>query len=157
MIYHWKLERQYPVEAQVVGEEIEALRVRHNGHLTPRSVVDNARAENSPLHPLFEWDDEKAAAAHREHQASDVLRSIVVQLPERPYEAAPTRAFVSVRVENEPIYTSVQTALSDEAMREQMLAQAMRDLQSWRRRYNEINELAALFAQIDMFKPPEKK
>ncbi len=150
MIYEFKLgPKQYPVEAQLVGEELEAMRVRRNGHLTPRGVVEDARSADSPLHPIFEWNDVKAAEAHRETQARELLRMVVVRLDEQP-EESPVRAFVSVRVEQEPVYTSVQNALSDDALREQMLASAMRELVSVRRRYKEVTELAAVFSQIDL-------
>jgi len=149
MIYQFKLgPKQYPVEAQVVGEQLEALRIRNNGHLTPRAIVDGAAPESSPLHPLFEWDDRRAAKSYREHQAQEVLRMIVVRIPEQPIDADPVRAFVSVRIETEPVYTSIGTALGDDAMREQLLAQAMRDLVAIRTRYKDLQELAALFAQM---------
>lgn len=158
MIYEFKLgPKQYPVEAQVAGEELEALRIRSNGHLTPRGVVEAASDPRAPLHPIFEWDDAEAAKAHRETQAQELLRMVVVKLEERPASADPVRAFVSVRIEQEPVYTSVSTALSDEGLREQMLAQAMRDLVSIRTRYKELHELASLFAQIDAFNQKPKK
>lgn len=157
-IYQFKLgARQFPVEAQVVGEELETLRVRNNGHLTPRAIVDDARPPDAPLHQLFQWDDAKAAEAYREVQAQEVLRSVVVQIPERPPTADPVRAFVSVRVEHQPVYTSVGVALADDAMREQLLAQAMRELTGIRERYKELSELAALFTQIDLFREQRKK
>lgn len=39
---------------------LEDLR-RRDGLLQPAAVVEDARDESSPLHPLFEWDDRKAA------------------------------------------------------------------------------------------------
>lgn len=150
MIYQWKLSpSQFPVSAQVAGECLEALRVRSNGHLTPRAVVDEARPEDSPLHPGFEWNDAAAAEAYRETQAKDMLRSIVVQLPQRPDDARPTRAFVSVEVERSPVYTSIDAALSDDSLRAQVIARAWSELRAWRERHKELEDLADLFAEID--------
>lgn len=46
------------------------------GRITPERVVDDARDKKSPLHPLFEWDKAKAAAAYWTIQARDILRSV---------------------------------------------------------------------------------
>jgi hypothetical protein len=150
MVYEWRLgPRQFSVEAQTVGETLEQLRIRCNGHLTPRAVVDDAKAPDSPIHPIFEWNDARAAEAHRESQASELMRMIVVRLPEQRGDAEPVRAFVSVRVEQEPFYTSVQIALGDDGLRQQLLAQATRELVAIRKRYTQLEELADLFVKID--------
>ena len=50
-----------------------------NGRLTPEAVLTAARDPNSPLHDRFEWDDGKAAAEHRLHQARTLIRSVKVE------------------------------------------------------------------------------
>lgn len=47
-----------------------------DGTVTPTRVVDDARADDSPLHDLFEWDDDKAAEAYRLQQARDVIGAV---------------------------------------------------------------------------------
>ena len=44
------------------------------GSLKPSTVVEEARAESSPLHGDFEWEDGKAAHQHRLHQARTLIR-----------------------------------------------------------------------------------
>ena len=152
MVYEFRLgPKQFPVEPQIVGEALEALGGHNSGALTPDAVVEAARPADHPLHPIFEWDDSVAAEAWRRSQASDVLRSVVAIMPERPEMAKPTRAFVSIRADDGPAYIPIRRAMSDPEMRDQVLAGAMRELVSWRRRYTELQELAELFAQIDMF------
>jgi hypothetical protein len=49
------------------------------GRLTPKAVVRAAANPESPLHPLFEWDDSKAADRHRLDQARTLIRSVQVE------------------------------------------------------------------------------
>lgn len=148
MIYQWKLPQQFPVDPQVAGERLEQLRVRSNGYLTPKRIVDDSRPPDSPLHACFEWDDADAAERWREQQAGGILRSIVAVIPERP-EGKPIRAFVSVRVENQPAYTSTALALGDQALREQILARALIELRAIQHKYRELEELVDVFAALD--------
>jgi hypothetical protein len=50
--------------------ELERLAAEH-GELTEQLIVDAARSPDSLLHSLFEWDDAKAAAKHRELWANE--------------------------------------------------------------------------------------
>lgn len=150
MIYQWKPKSSIPIDPQAAGERLEALRVHNNGILTPRAVVDDARPEGAVLHDAFEWDDSVAAEKFREDQARYVLRSItVVMQVSEPEAPKPMRAFVSVTQEDQRSYTSVSVALSDADLRQQVLAQAMRDLLAWREKYKELEELSVIFAAID--------
>lgn len=59
--------------------QIAALRWLERSHrLTPSAVVEAARDAASPLHPLFEWDDDLAAEAYRLDQARAVIRTVLV-------------------------------------------------------------------------------
>lgn len=136
------------IAAQVAGDELERIRVKSNGQMTPRAVVDESRPDDAPLHPVFEWDDEVAAEAWREEQARYVIRSVAVVYEEAPQQE-PQRAFVSVSVEKRPSYTSTAAALSDADLRQQVLQRALSELASWRKRYAELNELAKVFTAID--------
>lgn len=148
MIYRWKEGARMAADAAKVGPELERIRIRHNGRLEPDWVVHEAKAEASPLHPLFEWNDTIAAQNYRVDQARGVIRSIEVVIEDRP-EQKPVRAFVSVVRENDRTYTSVQDAMSDPKLREQVLRAALAELEAWRRRYAELVELANVFAAID--------
>lgn len=50
------------------------------GRLTPDAVVAHAAQEDSPLHEHFEWDDSKAAHAHRLDQARSLITSVKVEV-----------------------------------------------------------------------------
>ena len=105
------------------------------------------------MHKAFEWDDEVAAERYRETQASYIIRSIVVK-PEMTNE--PVRKFVSISKpisedEDEPrqTYRAIETVVSDESLRAQMLANAFAELAAFRRKYVSLSELAEVFAAID--------
>jgi len=149
MVYKWKSRASIPVDPQVAGETLEGLRVRNNGQLTPRAVVDEASAEDSPLHPAFEWDDDAAAAAYREDQARYLLRSITVTVQDQEAFETPVRAFVTVRQDDSAAYTSIGHAMSDQELRQQVLQRAWQELEAFRQRYHDFEELALVVSAID--------
>lgn len=149
MIYQWKEGAHGRVPAQAAGEELERIRVRQNGRLEAGDVVRESRDPSAPLHPAFEWDDEKAADAFRVEQAKYIIRSITVMAPKRGGDDAPIRAFVSVVRDADRSYTSTAHALSDAELRQQVLDGAWRELEAWRQRHAELTELAEIFATID--------
>lgn len=147
--YEWKY--PIPVDAQVAGEYITALEEKH-GAVTRPLLVDESRPASAPLHVCFEWDDAKAAEYYRQNQAGKILRSITV-IVEKPDNAPKeTRAFVSVKPENEPRrYVSISVALSDGDLREQLLRDAYIDLLRFKRKYETLSELSGVFTAIDEF------
>ena len=77
-------EQDLGVDAQTAGSELDRIR-RRDGTLRPDVVVDEARPEEAPLHPAFEWSDPVAAEQWREHQASTLIK-IVRVVPAAPVE-----------------------------------------------------------------------
>lgn len=148
MIYQWKPQTSVAVDAQIAGEELERIRVAHNGRLTQDDVVEAARPKEAPLHDAFEWNDRKAAHEFRLQQAGYLIRMIVVAEPDES-DRAPVRAFVNVERDDDRSYTSTEHALSDADLRAQVLRRAMGELQAWKRRYEDLTELARLFAAVD--------
>ncbi len=148
MIYQWKEGSRMAVAAQLVGSELERIRIKHNGRLEPEWVVHAAKGGANPLHGLFEWDNNVAAQHYRVGQARQVIRSIDVVI-EEVEQAKPIRAFVSVIRDRDRSYTSVAHAMSDPDLRRQVLLTALSELVAWRQRYAELVELANVFAAIE--------
>ena len=96
--YKFRRGRGYSVAADVVGDELERIWAENGNELRPADIVEEARPEGAPLHPLFEWDDEKAAEEHRLLQARQLVRSVRV-VAEGSTNTTP--AFVSVVVMRE--------------------------------------------------------
>ena len=130
------------------GQELERLQEKHNG-LTAAVVVSVAQNADSPLHSAFEWDDSVAAHEYRVTQARYILRSIVIKQVDK--EEKQTRAFIVVRETEEKgsIYLDTVTVFSNTELRVQALNRAMKELESFRKKYADLEELADVLSAID--------
>lgn len=117
------------------------------GQITPVDVVEAARDPASPLHGHFEWQDTLAAEQWRLAQARTLIASVRVKLQSAP-ERPPLRAFVHIPVPV-PHYESAKLAMADDDKRAMILRRALGELESFKKRYSELSELAQVFAQID--------
>lgn len=152
MIYKYKdAPIKARITAQVAGDQIEILRERNGGFVQAMDVVNEARPKKSPLHPVFEWDDDVAAELYREDQARHLIRSVVIVSREADDENPEhiVRAFVHIKTESASAYTSVGIAMGDESMRQHVLDRAWREIESWRRRYENLEEFAHVLAVIE--------
>lgn len=145
MIYRWKPGSHLSANAQAVGERLALLEHEHHG-LTADVALDDARNPASALHPIPEWDDAVAAEAHRLEQMRHALRSVVVRVGKE--EEHEVRAFVLVSENEEQHYSSIVRVMSDAVLRAQTLQRAMRELEQWRARYHEYEELATIFKAL---------
>ncbi len=149
MVYQWKANVRVPMDAQTAGEHLERLRQKHMG-LTPKIVVEDAIKRTSPLHKCFDWDDRVAADKWREEQARYIIRGIAVVVGDSEEEEKKTlRAFVNISDEGSNLYTSIAHAMSDEELRAQLINRAYKELQDWRRRYDDLKEFAQVYAAIN--------
>jgi hypothetical protein len=112
-------------DKQAVGRELGRIYEAH-GVLQPATVVEEARPEDSPLHPCFEWRDSVAAERHREWQARQIIRTVEIIRPEpdeRPVQ------FVHVTVADRPQgYYPISLVVAEEAMFDAALAQLGRHM-----------------------------
>lgn len=130
-----------------VAQELELIRKRHRGILRPADVVAFARDPQTALHAEFEWDDSKAAEQYRLEQARQIIRCVVRIVEEH---TPPVRAYVSLQSDRRAgdSYRDVGDVLSDPGLRRQLLAQALREAESWRLRYERLNELTPILRAI---------
>lgn len=152
MVYLWREGTRWRGKAQEIGERIEHIRIAAGGTITPHDVVEEARHEASPLHPVFEWDNQKAADHYRVDQARQLVSDVMVVYAEEVEGASrdPMRAFASVSQDgNATAYTGTLDAMRSPAMRASVLAQAKKELEGWRRRYRHYQELAAAVERVD--------
>lgn len=150
-VYQFRSGFSCGVPASTVGKQIDRIRKRQKTKgVTPSEYVEAARAEDSPLHPTLEWDDMVAAHAHRIEQARGILRNIVVVREgaegEKPGQI---QAFVSIKTDERQEYVSTAQIVADDTLRERMLAEALNQLQAWRKRYAHLSELQELLAVVD--------
>lgn len=148
--YAWRPGSRVSIDADKAGREMEDVRRKNGGALTPDALLERARSANSAVHGHFEWDDSKAAHLHRISQAGDLIRAITIDVTHSNVEPPKTvRAFVSVEREGQRSYTSTVHAMSDAELRKQVVARAWADLEAWRERHRELTEFARIFSAMD--------
>jgi len=91
-----------------VATVLDELNQAH-GHLTPDLVVQAATDEKSPLHPVFEWDDGKAAHQHRLWQARKLIRSVRIERPDG--DMMPK--YMSIKIEGDRQYEEASVVVLD--------------------------------------------
>ena len=138
-------------DAAIIGPCLEQITRDHGGQITPAHVLTEAANESCPLHSYFEWDDTRAAIAHRIQQARYLIRSVDVTITEKPDgDPITVRGFHSVKGDDGgPVFVNVRRAFSDDEMRAQIVKQALREAESWRRRYELYEELGEIINAID--------
>jgi hypothetical protein len=147
MRYAWN--RGRGVQAQVVGEAVERIADSHGGVCPSWAMVDEARPDDSELHPLFEWNDYTAAEAFRRDQARHHIRELRVVLEEGE---EPVQAFVHIirMGDDGPVegYRATRMVVQSVDECRQMLDEALSSLRAWKRRYEHLSELSDVFQVI---------
>lgn len=144
--------------ANEVSAEFDRIRAKRGGRLTPQAVVNAARHKASPLHRYFEWSDRLAGEKHRLSQASELIRSVRVTIRADPNDKPRTiRALVSVVTPRGREYVPAVEAMTAEEFRDQMLADALRELHAFRSKYRQLSALAVVFAAIEKVQRPRKR
>lgn len=139
------------MKTSLVTEELKRLAELH-GTLQPAIVVDAARAEDSPLHNSFDWDDSDAANQWRLHQARNIINAAVVYQTRGDGKEIQVRAFVSLSTDRHKGgegYRLTLDVMSDVEHRAQLLVDARAEMLAFKGKYAKLNELAAVFAAID--------
>lgn len=130
-------------------EELELIARKHRGILRPEDVVAYAQNPKTALHEAFEWDDTEAAHQYRLEQARRVIRAVVTVLP-RNGNNVETRAYVALDSDRgSNSYREVSAVLSKREWRDELLAQARRDMVSFKAKYAALSELAGVFKAMD--------
>ena len=128
--------------------ELREIAAQNDGMLRPEDVVDFAKNPTTALHGCFTWDDTEAARAWRLQQARQVVRVMVAVLPGG--DPLKYRAYVSLKEDryNNLGYRAMVDVMSDGRLREIMLVEAMAEMQVFMAKYENLNELAAIFAAM---------
>lgn len=144
---------------QGVVAEFQRIYNENGGILRAVDIVNAAREETSPLHSKFEWDDTKAAEAHRLHQARQLI-SVVVNVIGNKNNNITTRVWVSLstdrQVENGGYRTLVDVMTSEEK-RAQLLADALAELHVFQQKYSTLQELDSIFSVMRKITVRHKK
>lgn len=151
--YEWsettRLKGADQADPNIVGSHLELLRKQSHGELTPEDVVKDAQRNNSPLHRFFEWNDSKAAHAHRLAQARGLIRAVVAIYKSDDKPPQRMRAFVHIPEGDTPHYRDTAHAMSQTNTRELVLRQAWREFRAWQKRYADLEEFARIFEEAE--------
>lgn len=147
------------IESDIKAEWVEELqRIANNsdvGGLEPADIVRRASLKSSPLHSFFCWDDNEAARLYRLEQARGLIRKISIRFINRDEDEQKTRMFINVKVPSGDglisVYAPIGRVLSNEELRGQMLADAKREMLSFRRKYATLQELTGVISAMATF------
>ena len=128
--------------------ELEDIRLRNGGAVSPYAVVERAKPKSNPLHKYFEWDNKKASHNYRLWQARMLIRVTVITLPNTTEEI---RAYVSLLDDrnNEGGYRATIDVLENEDWCRALLTQAYKDFMVFKNKYNQLVEFAPVFEAYD--------
>lgn len=132
-----------------INAALMELAQRKGGRLHAQDVVEAARAEDSPLHHRFEWDDSKAAEEWRYWQARAMISVAVNIIPTKNANKV-TRAFVSLSIDrgHQGGYRVMTDVLSNDTLRQQLLDDALEQMGSFRVKFAAIEELGNVFNEM---------
>ena len=134
---------------EAIGDALEAVRLAAGGTLHPEDVVTAAEPVDSILHGQFNWDNTTAAHEHRLWQARQLIRVRVSITDDTQDEF---RVYVSLEPDRGEFgYRTMVDVMQDPEMREQLLAQARRDMNKFRRKYQQLERLAPVLAAMAGF------
>lgn len=150
MRYEWNRSRS--VDPQLVGESVAFLSEQNGGVCSPQVLVDEARPCSSPLHEMFQWDDQIAAEAHRRQQARHVIREL--RIVEQTHDGEQkVQAFVHViRLDDDrPVegYRLTRLVVRSVDEYQQVMDEAWSQLAAWKRRYAHLADLGGILNAVD--------
>jgi len=124
---------------ELLGAVIRKIIEDSEGLIAPEQLVEMSRPESHPLHPYFTWDDNEAARLHRINEARAILR-IAVEYTQVNNRREAVRVAVHLSSDDTG-YRLLSEVLSDAEMRAQLIADAGRDIEVFKRRYQTIVEI----------------
>lgn len=137
----WSIDGLIKADATKCYTEMQTL-----DRITPSNVVDYARNENTELHKCFEWDNDIAAEKYRFEQAKLVIRSIVVRSDDEEDDTQ-IRALQITTTAN--VYEPTRVFLQKPDEYKALLKRAKQELQAFKKRYQILSEMEAIFNEID--------
>ena len=140
-----------------VKEELEIVRVSNGGRLTPASVLEYAKDEDTALWKCIEaaglWDDSTAAERGRLHFCAEVIRKVKVTILDNGNRTF-VRAYVNLlkdRRTDEGGYRLISEVAATTKGQEEILETALAELKAFRTKYAMLKHLAPILASIDWF------
>ena len=139
-------------KAQIYGECLNEITERQGGKIKPIDVVNEARSKKSPLHEVFDWDNNSAAEKYRIEQARHLINHITVEI-QYDGQKEDIKGWVSVNeTPNEKtlnkVYITTEKVLSEPELRQQLLIEAIEEAEYWTGKWKQYRELSSIFVAI---------
>lgn len=132
----------------VIGEVLR-LRDENGGTLTERLLVDAASDPTSPLHALFEWDNERAGDGFRVIQARLLINRVKITISEGE-QLRVMPAFVSITDgAGKRVRVGSERALANPDLLAQVLAETRQQLNGLRNRLSAFDQTAGVVEALD--------
>lgn len=155
--YKYRINGIVKAPAEVTGMVCKSL-IDEDGAVTPERLVEVSKPKDAPLHNEFEWNNTIAAQKYREEQARQIIKNIVIievsEDIEEPKEVKcwvnSDRAFVPTD-ERLHKYVTIDTALSTETWRNNLLKTARKDMTSFIAKYRRLTELSKIIDDMNSF------
>ena len=111
--YNWK--RPWDAKGMSVNKAVKTLNKigKEFGKITPQTIVEHSKDEKSPLHSLFEWDNEKAGDKWRLQEARLLINNIEITIISDG-ESREIGAYEIVKVEDERQYKNIEVLSQSE-------------------------------------------
>lgn len=124
-----------------VTEELRQIEDR-DGIITPEAVVEFAKNKKTALHSQFEWDDKVAGHQYRLWQARYVIDIKAITIIRNDVELK-VRAFHHFKADDKSVagYRHINSIMSDEELMARMLEGALRELQTFRKKYKDLQKI----------------
>lgn len=122
--------------------------------VTPKDVLSDAQDRNSPYHGYFEWNDRKAAAAHRLQQARQLLGHLKVVYHDELGKEVRVREYVRLVHESPAThelrsgYFPRQKAMTNSGLEQQCVERAITELESWMNRWRGFKRIEAAYVGV---------
>lgn len=128
-------------------QELEKVCKSGGGVLSPASVVKFAKNPKTALHDVFEWDDTKAAHAHRVWQA----RAFIVTVEITGVDDKPQQVYVSLSTDRVVGggYRTMRDVAANKELRRQAIEDAIKELRRVEEKHRQLTELSPVFKAVD--------
>jgi hypothetical protein len=127
-------------------EELEIIRAKNGGILSPEKVVEYARNKETALHKYFTWDDNVAGEAYRIQQAMGLIRRIKVEIIANPktQEVIRIREYVSLPQDRTPTggYRQIEEVYNNDETRLQFIESVRDEFEAFRKKLKAVSDAA---------------
>lgn len=118
--------------------------------LTTGALLEEARKRTSPLHHLFEWNDSKAAEQWRLQQARIIINQVKVVIDEKEYSQWENVTVHVIdddgEIQNKRVYKPIEEIMETPALRDQLIANSLRQLRYWEEQNEKYQELRPIIS-----------